>query len=78
MSSFLKYLTQQYPESSVCEVCGGNPYTCHCDDTPDIDSPQLVHMFHPINRKRQTVERLTTKHRALIACGWVELDDVTH
>jgi hypothetical protein len=73
MSSFLKYLNQQYPQPSVCEVCGGNPYTCHCDDTPDIDSVMLVMMYHPINHKKQTAERYTMKYRALVACGWVEL-----
>lgn len=74
MSSFIKYLTQQEPEADVCEVCGRNPYTCHCDDTPVVDVPQLVRMYHPMNHKRQTVERKTMKHRALIACGWVELE----
>lgn len=74
MSSFLRYLNQQYPESDVCEVCGDNPYTCHCDDTPAIDAPTLVLMFHPMNKKRQTVEFKSVKHRALVACGWVELD----
>jgi hypothetical protein len=73
MSSFLKYLTSTDPEASVCEVCGGNPYTCHCDDTPNVDA-QLAHMFHPMNKKHQTVEKKSVKHRALIACGWVELE----
>jgi hypothetical protein len=73
MSSFLKYLNQQYPQSSKCEVCGGNPYTCHCDDTPNIDMGMIVSMYHPINHKRQTVEYKSVKYRALIACGWVEL-----
>lgn len=74
MSSFLKYLTQMEPESETCIVCGGNPYVCHCDDTPSIDCPQLVMMYHPINHKRQMAERGTVKYKALGACGWVELE----
>lgn len=74
MSSFIKFLTQSYPDSSKCEVCGGNPYLCHCDDTPAIDCPQLTTMYHLVSHKRQVAERHTIKYRALVACGWVELE----
>lgn len=73
MSSFLKYLTQDDPQGN-CAICGGNRYACTCDDTPVVDQPLNVVMFHPVNHKRITVARYTDKYTVLKANGWKEMD----
>lgn len=74
MSSFLKYLNALDPQGNECAVCGGKRYACACDDTPAIDSPLIVNMFHPVSHKRIAVERYTDKYTVMVANGWVELE----
>lgn len=74
MSSFARYLNELDPAGNECLICGANRYTCACDDTPAIDNPLLVNMFHPISKKRMDVERYTDKYIVMKANGWVELD----
>lgn len=74
MSSFIKFLTQDDPGGNKCSICGRNRYTCACDDTPAVDAPQLVTLFHPITHKRMPVERYTDKYVVMCANGWIELE----
>ena len=73
MTSFFKYLDQLEPESASCAVCGRNRYFCSCDDTPQIDAPVMVVMFHTWSKKKMTVERYSDKYFVMRSQNWVEL-----
>lgn len=74
MTSFLKYLNSLDPDGNECAVCGGKRYACACEETPSIDDPLTVTMFHPVSHKRLPVERYTDKYIVMRAAGWIELD----
>lgn len=74
MTSFIKFLTSPEPGEHACETCGGNRYFCECDNTPVIDVPQLVIMYHTMSHKKISVERYSDKYFVMRSQNWVELD----
>lgn len=74
MTSFLRYLASPEPGENPCEVCGGNQYFCECDNTPAIDNPLIVMMYHTMSKKRMSVERFSDKYFVMRSQNWVELE----
>lgn len=81
MTSFLRFLSDPGDD---CAICGGNRYTCTCDDTPAVDSPYapqplpltnepLVLMIDRDGKLHPDIRRGGSLYRIGLRHGWREV-----